>query len=478
MLFNSLPFLFFFPLVTSLYFITPYKWRWLLLLIASYIFYMYWRLEYIILILISTVIDYYSGYKMSQFPDKKGKRKFLILSLIANIGLLFFFKYFNFFSDTFRQLFNFLNVPYNVPELDILLPVGISFYTFQTLTYTIDVYQDKIKPEKHFGLFALYVSFWPQLVAGPIERAGRLLPQFREKYDFDYNRIKGGLVRMLWGFFKKVVIADRLAIYVNAVYNSPDQHSGASILLATYFFAFQIYCDFSGYSDIAIGAAQVMGFDLMENFRSPYFSKSVAEFWRRWHISLSTWFRDYVYIPLGGNRSSTGRWYYNLMITFLISGLWHGANWTFVIWGMLHGIYLVFSLWSQKYLEKIEGATGWRKESPLNNYLRIFITFHLVLFGWIFFRANTLSEALILIRRIFNNFGSIETVFIPNQNILLSIVFIVFLLVHEQMLKEAALDEILLRQTTWARWTYYVSVTVLIFWFGVFTNNQFIYFQF
>jgi len=345
MLFNSLEFLFFFPTVVLLYFLTPYKYRWIILLIASYIFYMAWRAEYALLLVISTLIDYFCSLMMGRYPEEeKQKRKpFLYLSLISNLGILFTFKYFNFFSASFTSLLKSLGYDYAAPAFSLLLPMGISFYTFQTMSYTIDVYHSRLKPEKHLGVFALFVTFFPQLVAGPIERAGNLLEQLKVDHKFSYANVIAGLQLMAWGFFKKIVIADNLAIMVNNVYNNPTQYTGVSLILATVFFAFQIYCDFSAYSDIAIGSAQVMGFTLMQNFNRPYFSKTIGEFWNRWHISLFTWFRDYLYIPLGGNRVVKWRWYYNLFITFLVSGFWHGANWTFIVWGALHGFYLVFA---------------------------------------------------------------------------------------------------------------------------------------
>ena len=317
MLFNSIHFVFFFPIIIMLYFATPYKWRWLLLLVASYYFYMCWKAEYAILIVGSTVIDYFASLQMEKEEEQSKRKKWLYLSLAVNLGVLFGFKYFNFFSSNVNAFFDSINLFYNVPTFDVLLPVGISFYTFQSLSYTIDVYNNKIKAEKHFGIFALYVSFFPQLVAGPIERATHLLPQFHQKFDFEYQRVVDGLKMMAWGFFLKLVIADRLAPMVNEVFNFPERAFGMTVLVGTIFFAFQIFCDFAGYSSIAIGAAKIMGYDLMQNFRRPYFSTSIREFWQRWHISLSSWFRDYVYIPLGGNRVVKWRWYYNLFITFL-----------------------------------------------------------------------------------------------------------------------------------------------------------------
>ena len=320
MLFNSLHFLIFFPIVIVIYFCIPHKYRWILLLFASYYFYMSWKAEYVILILISTIIDYFVAIKISREDNEKMRKIYLLLSIITNIGLLISFKYLNFISSSVSEFLQLFSIQFSPIILDVLLPVGISFYTFQTLSYTIDVYRRRIKPERHFGIFAVYVSFFPQLVAGPIERGKNLLPQFLEKHYFDYIRVTNGLKLMLWGFFKKIVIADRLAVVVNAVYNNPTEFTGAPLILATVFFAFQIYCDFSGYSDIAIGTAQVMGYNLMDNFKRPYFAGSISEFWQRWHISLSTWFRDYLYIPLGGSRVSIPRWYFNLIIIFIVSG--------------------------------------------------------------------------------------------------------------------------------------------------------------
>ena len=337
MLFNSFTFIVFFIAVSALYFVLPHKIRWILLLAASCIFYMAWNPKLIILILITIFINYTAALYIYKYKKQKGK-KILILTLFIDFGLLFIFKYLGFMNDTLLALFG-DNWP--IKTLNIILPMGISFYTFQAASYTIDVYRGTIKPERHFGIFALFVMFFPQLVAGPIERSENLLPQFYEKHKFDFERIISGLRIMMWGFFKKIVIADRAATAVNAIYNSAQSYSGLYLVIATVLFAFQIYCDFSGYSDIAKGCARVLGFRLMDNFKNPYLSGSIKEFWRRWHISLSTWFMDYIYIPLGGNRAGKLKKYRNLIVTFLISGLWHGANWTFVLWGGIHGIYQV-----------------------------------------------------------------------------------------------------------------------------------------
>lgn len=340
MLFNSMHFLLFFPIVTFIYFFIPHKFRYIWLLITSYYFYMSWNPKYALLIGISTIITYLSGIlieKSNKITDKQKskffKKLWVFLSLFINLSILFLFKYCNFFTYTLTKIFSLINITIKVPSFDFILPVGISFYTFQALSYTIDVYRGNIKFEKNLGKYALFVSFFPQLVAGPIEKSKDLLNQFNEKHIFDYNRVKNGLVLMLWGFFQKVFISDRLAILVDTVFNNPSNYKGLEIIVASVFFAIQIYCDFSSYSNIARGAAEVMGFDLSLNFKQPYFSKSIQEFWRRWHITLGAWFKDYLYIPLGGNKCSKWRRYFNNMVVFLISGLWHGAAINFIIWG-------------------------------------------------------------------------------------------------------------------------------------------------
>ncbi len=406
MLFNSLEFIIFFPIVVALYFILKPRYRWILLLVASYYFYMCWSYKYIVLIMFSTVVDYFAGILMHRTEKKTPRKLLLSASLFTNLGLLFFFKYFNFFGETVNFFFDKFNIFSEVPAYDFLLPVGISFYTFQTLSYTIDIYRRKQAPEYHFGRFALFVSFFPQLVAGPIERSVNLLPQFRQDFKFEYGRVRDGILLMTWGFFKKVVIADRLAEYVNMVYNNATDYGGLQNIIATFFFSFQIYCDFSGYSDIAIGGALIMGYRLMTNFRRPYFATSIRDFWQRWHISLSSWFRDYVYISLGGNRVVKWRWYYNLFITFLVSGLWHGAEWTFVIWGALHGLYMVFAIWSAKLREKANGFMGISNNQRLYQFTQIIVTFVLVYFSWIFFRANNTHDALLIIGNTFKFAGN------------------------------------------------------------------------
>lgn len=481
MLFHSVEFLIFFPVVVILYFALPFRWRWLLLLVASYYFYMSWRLEYIILILISTVVDYFAGRRMGRVPQGSGRRKYLVLSLVVNLGLLFSFKYLNFFNASLGEMLSWVNVDYQPSMLDFLLPVGISFYTFQTLSYTIDVYKGRQEPEEHFGRFALYVSFFPQLVAGPIERSTRLLPQFYEKHKVDFDRISSGLCLMGWGFFKKLVIADRLAAVVNNIYSNPYDFTGVPLIIATLFFAVQIYCDFSGYSDIAIGAARVMGYDLMENFRQPYFSRSIREFWGRWHISLSTWFRDYVYIPLGGNRVVQWRWYFNLLVVFLVSGLWHGANWTFVLWGLLHGIYMLATVSTTGLQARLVRGARLDRHPLILHGLQVIVTFGIVLFAWIFFRANSIGDALYIARNLFTDL-SLRTGYGLDVGGVYEMAIIVLSLLTLLLVDayEAAgrPGEGIFRRWTPVRWAVYYALIFSILIFGKFGITEFIYFQF
>jgi alginate O-acetyltransferase complex protein AlgI len=493
MLFNSLQYIIFLPIVIIFYYSIPPRFRWILLLSASYYFYMCWKVEYIFLIIISTLVDYYCGIQMGKREKKSKRRPFLLLSLFANLGLLFLFKYFNFFNNSIHYIFYKFNILYNIPAFEALLPVGISFYTFQTLSYSIDIYRGKQKPEKHLGIFALYVSFFPQLVAGPIERSVNLLPQFYKINKFNAERISDGLKLILWGFFKKVVIADRVAVVVNQIYNNPHNYEGIHYIVATIFFSFQIYCDFSGYSDIAIGSAKILGYDLMLNFRRPYFSKSIREFWKRWHISLSTWFKDYLYISLGGNRVKVSRWYSNLFITFLISGLWHGAKWTFVIWGALHGLYLIISIITSSFREVISKILFLNKFPALNTFKKIFITYLLTNIGWIFFRANSSEDAFFIlghlgtglvtffsnisnigyIRGLFSAFGLLESEFI------MAIVSIFILIGVEIVQEKYSISSLLKKKPIVLRWSFYYAISIIIMFFGVFnTSQQFIYFQF
>ena len=483
MLFNSIEFFLFFPFVFITYYLIAPKYRWLFLLVASYYFYMSWKPEYAILIMASTVIDYFTGLAIGKSSSKKTRLSLLLLSLSTNLGLLFTFKYFNFFIDSINSITGLMPDGPTLSNVDLILPVGISFYTFQTLSYTIDIYKGNQQPERHFGKFALFVSFFPQLVAGPIERSVHLLPQFSRKVRFDYNQVVSGLRLMLWGLFKKMVIADRLALIVNEVYGSHENYAGFQLMLGTVFFAFQIYCDFSGYSDIAIGAARALGFDLMTNFRIPYFSKSIREFWSRWHISLSTWFRDYVYIPLGGNRASEPRWFFNLFITFLISGLWHGANWTFVIWGALHGFYLIAAIVRDKLVARFN--VSWLKFNSNNLVGRVAnmgLTFALVCLGWVFFRADNVSEALAIIQNMAHISKSQIGVYTfgngLKDELLISLLLLPLMLLVEFLTRKGTVEGIVVQLPWYVRWMLYLLFGVLVTLFSVFGNQEFIYFQF
>lgn len=479
MLFNSLEFLVFFPMVVALYFLLPNRFRWILLLIASYYFYMCWNYKYVVLLLFTTIVCYACAIWIYKTRHRYLKVSLLVFTLFIYLGTLFFFKYFNFFGDVINTAFQKFNIFYKIPAYNYLLPVGISFYTFQALSYTIDVYRGDIKPEYHFGKFALFKSFFPQLVAGPIERATHLLPQFSKEYTFDYARIRDGIALTIWGFFKKVVIADRVSEYVNIVYNDPANYEGLHFLIATLFFTIQIYCDFSGYSDIARGTAKIMGYDLMVNFRMPYLSKSIREFWQRWHISLSTWFRDYFYISLGGNRVSKWRYYLNLFLTFLISGLWHGANWTFIIWGGLHGFYLVFAIWTKSIREKINDFLGISRVPYLQNLLQQLVTCVLAIFAWIFFRAKSLGDAWYIIKSMLH-LHPVEKINLFNfqADMVLSIILIIILFVVDILEDKHSLSFKMKQLPVYVKWSLLVGTVLAIFILGKWEQIDFLYFQF
>ena len=478
MLFNSFQFLLFFPIVTTLYFLVPHKWRWLLLLLASCIFYTAFIPVYIFILFFTIIIDYIAAILIENQTGPK-RKLFLVISIIANVGVLAIFKYYNFLVGNTSALLNFLHIRQQpLPLWNIILPIGLSFHTFQAMSYTIEVYRGNQKPERHFGIYALYVMFYPQLVAGPIERPQNLLHQFREEHFFDNDRVAKGLRLMLWGLFMKVVIADRLAVYVNPVFSHIHEHNGTSILLAVIFFSIQIYCDFAGYSYIAIGSAQVMGFKLMNNFNRPYFAKTIAEFWSRWHISLSTWFRDYVYIPLGGSKVSMPRWYFNLFIVFLISGLWHGADWKFVVWGAINGFYLVFAIIIKKWAPVNKFSAGLSKLPRTNTFIQVSTTFFLCAFAWIFFRADSFRDALLIINKILFHRGSL---FIGDYPALLPYCFygIMILLLVEFKNEYWPQKKLLLNNpNVYIRYAVYLYMIITILLLGIFDGGQFIYFQF
>jgi D-alanyl-lipoteichoic acid acyltransferase DltB (MBOAT superfamily) len=480
LLFNSLQFLIFFPLVVGLFFATPQRWRWLLLLVASYVFYGAWKIEYLGLIWFSTGVDYLVARLLERWESPLRRRLLLGLTLVSNLGLLFVFKYWDFAAGSVAALLAQGGIVYAPTPLPWLLPVGISFYTFQTLAYTIDVYRGRQVAERHLGRFALYVAFFPQLVAGPIERSQRLLPQFLERQRWDAARAESGLRLMAWGFFKKLVIADRLALLVNGVYGQPQQFGSIPLILATLAFAYQIYCDFSGYSDIAIGAARVMGFRLMLNFDRPYAARSVGDFWHRWHISLSTWFRDYLYIPLGGNRGGKIRVAANLMLVFVISGLWHGASWTFVIWGGLHGLYLLAERALAKPLRRLWTGLGLDPASRLADGLRWVVTFALVAFAWIFFRADSLADAAYVAGHLLGprDLSSGYGMGIGAWNLALALVAIALLELVQWRQARGGMGAWLDRLPRWQRWSAYYALGFSILLFGRLGVAEFIYFQF
>ncbi|MEO5904998.1 MAG: MBOAT family O-acyltransferase [Gemmatimonadaceae bacterium] len=485
MLFNSFTFLIFFPVVATIHFVVPQRWRWAWLLAASCYFYMAFIPVYILILFFTIGIDYAAGILIENAQGRQ-RKWYLVMSIIANVGVLAVFKYFNFLNANIHSIAGVFHWPYGIPPLNIILPIGLSFHTFQAMSYTIEVYRGNQKAERHLGIYALYVMFFPQLVAGPIERPQNLLHQFYEKHEVDYDRITSGLKRMAWGLFMKVVIADRLARYVNVVYNEPTSFLGLTTIIATVFFAFQIYCDFAGYSHMAIGAAEVMGFKLMRNFDRPYLSRSISEFWSRWHISLSSWFRDYVYIPLGGSRVARPRWYYNLFITFLLSGLWHGANWTFVIWGALNGFYLIASLMTVDLRASITRAAGLAERPALHNAVRILVTFGLTTFAWIFFRANNLSDALHVISASLHR--PVPHQILPDIlrgegitkiEVVFDVLLIAGLMWFEAQRGVVSVAEKFRAQPAWVRWPAYYAVCMSIWFLGISGEAKaFIYFQF
>ncbi|MCR9065176.1 MAG: MBOAT family protein [Cytophagales bacterium] len=466
MLFNSVQFVFFFIVVSILYYMLRHRGRVWLLLLASCYFYMAFKPVYILILGVTILVDYFAAFLIDRAEGKK-RKWWLALSLIANIGFLAAFKYFNFINQNIGFVLNLMGMENPIPNYPLELPIGLSFHTFQAMSYTIEVYRRNQKPEKDFIIYSLYVMFYPQLVAGPIERPQNLLYQFHTYFKYNFENIKQGLIRIAWGMFKKVVIADRLAMVVDYCYDNPTEHSGLTLLVATIFFSFQIYCDFSGYSDIAIGCARLMGFKLMENFDVPYISKSISEFWRRWHISLSGWFRDYLYIPLGGSRVGEYRHYMNYFIVFMISGLWHGAAWTFIIWGSLHGIYLIFAMLRKKYLN-IE-----MPQNAFTDKLQILITFGLVTLSWVFFRARGLGNAKVILTKIFNPATYTELASPFNVTEMWFCVLLILVL----MLKEIYIPKIDTTRTP-AFYAKFALLMVACYFLGVFTSNQFIYFQF
>ena len=507
MIFNSFQFIVFFTVVISLYYILPHKARWVFMLMASLTFYAAWNPLFLILLITTVSVDYFLALAIYDNENKEKRRKFLALDLFIAFGVLFVFKYLVFFTNVAVNLFNSLGLNLSRPEFSIILPLGISFYTFQAAGYLIDVYKGKQIPERNYFKFMLFITFFPPLVAGPIERASKLLPQLFSLKQFSLDNIILGYKFMCFGFFKKVVIADRIGAAVNTVYAAPLNFDGLALIIATVLFAFQIYCDFSGYSDIALGCSKMLGIDLTQNFKHPYLSKGIKAFWRRWHISLSTWFKDYLYFPLGGSRVGHLRHAFNTMLTFLVSGLWHGANWTFVIWGALHGLYQVvanfipatkkrpkFSVWNAnpgRYQLSGEAVLFSAKaNSPLIiRFTQALLTFILVCFGWIFFRAATVSDAFYIASSLLNGrenwadshyvFAVLNSMGMSLFELLVGFGCILFLFISELFAGEDCLHEKLMKKPADIRFAYYLLVTILLLSLGVFYNAaEFIYFQF
>ncbi|MEI0478172.1 MBOAT family O-acyltransferase [Brachyspira pulli] len=491
MLFNSTEFMIFFPITLILYWIFPKKYRYICLFIASYTFYMFWNPKYALLMGTSTVITFLSGVLIEKL---KYKRTVVAFSFIINLAILVFFKYFDFLLQNINIVLSLFNIKLIEKPFDIILPVGISFYTFQALSYTIDVYRGEIKSEKNIIKYALFVSFFPQLVAGPIERSRNLLIQV-DNLDkikrFDYDRITEGLLLMLFGYFQKMVIADRAAILVDTVFNAYYEYNSMALILAAVFFAIQIYCDFGSYSLIAIGTAKVMGINLMENFNTPYFARGIKEFWGRWHISLSTWFRDYLYIPLGGNRCSKFRKSFNILVTFLVSGLWHGANFTFIAWGAIHGIFHIIEEQLKPIKEKYFNKFNIKTNVFSFIILEIIITFVIVDLAWIFFRAETIHDAIFYIQRIFTRIdlwtlfdGTLYTLGLNRfeMNLLIIALFILMSVDLIKYIRKESIFEFLSKQNLYFRWFVILFLIFYIIVYGKygagFDPKQFIYFQF
>ncbi len=487
MLFNSIEFLFFFPIVTVLFFILPHRFRWQLLLGASCFFYMFFKPEYILILAATIVVDYFAGILIDEAPTEKLKKKYLLISLVANIGVLAVFKYFNFINNNVTGLAYVFGFHNPIPALNMLLPIGLSFHTFQAMSYTLEISRGNYKAEKHFGIYALYVMFYPQLVAGPIERPQNIIYQFYEEKKFDYDRVMSGLRLMLWGFLKKIVIADNLTTYTDGVFNNLHTQTSIAIVISIFFFAFQIFCDFSAYTDIARGAARVMGYELIKNFNYPFRSRSVTEFWRRWHMSLTSWFNDYLFTPLviKNRRSISFGIIFALMITFSLSGLWHGAAWTYVSFGVMHGFATSYEFITKKWRSRLS-----KKINPfIYNHISQLLTFLFACFTWIFFRANTMDDAFYILSRIPGIFNEInhwsitrsKPIFDESMSNLGHIYCFMFIIVLEGLHyldNHYQIFHLVLKQNKFIRWTVYYSMMLIIIFFASATSHRFIYFQF
>ena len=479
MYFNSIDFAIFLPIVFVLYwFVTNknLKLQNALLVVASYVFYGWWDWRFLSLIVFSSLVDYTIGLQLKKAAQPSKRKMLLWSSILVNLGFLGFFKYYNFFIDSFVDAFSFFGNSIQPNTLDIILPVGISFYTFQTLSYTIDVYKRKLEPTQDIVSFLAFVSFFPQLVAGPIERATNLLPQFYKKRQFHYSQAVDGCRQILWGFFKKVVIADNCAEYANQIFNNSSEQTGSTLLIGALFFTFQIYGDFSGYSDIAIGTSRLFGFNLKQNFAFPYFSRDIAEFWRRWHISLSTWFRDYLYIPLGGSQGGTWMKVRNTFIIFLVSGFWHGANWTFIIWGFLNALYFLPLLLAKRNRTNLDVVAQDSKLPSIKELVQMGLTFGLTVIAWVFFRAESVTHAFTYLKGLFSTSLLTLPTIRPTNLLVLILFFIVIEWIGRR--QHYAIEILLLKQSRGIRWAFYMIIIAMVFVFSNDNQQEFIYFQF
>jgi alginate O-acetyltransferase complex protein AlgI len=481
--FTSLAFFLFFTFAVGCYFLLSEKWRWVGLLIISYLFYMSWGAEYLIVLVSATLICYFMACRIGEETNPAKKRMYLFSSLAILASILFSFKYINMFASTINTGADLLHIDFKIPWLNIIAPIGLSFYSLQLISYMVDVYKGAVEPERHLGIFALYVSFFPQILAGPIARAKQLMPQIRQNHRFNEQQVVSGLSLVLWGVFQKVVIADRLALLVNQVYDSPSEYQGLTILVATYFFWFQIYCDFAGYTSIARGVARVFGFDLVKNFNRPYLSKDFNEFWNRWHISLSNWLRDYIFFPIMRvfrRRWPKGNIITNLLLpsllTLLISGLWHGSGWNFVVWGILHGIILFVSAWTKPWRGRIFSQEKWKRLAFFADFFQILITFNMVSFAWIFFRAENLNIAILILKRLL----VIEKLNISLDvvQVYLGMILIMILLLGEFIVARGKFSQWFGNRHVIVRWAMYLLAIYIILFFGVAEEANFIYAQF
>lgn len=489
MLFNSLEFIMFFPSVILIYFLLPsLKGKNIWLVLASYTFYMWWNPKYVLLLLYSTVVTYFFGLLIAKCQKQDYKKKILICGIILVLSVLVWFKYINFIAHTITYLFGIFHINVGISQFNILLPIGISFFTFQSMSYMIDVYRGDVVVEKNFLRYALFIAFFPQLVAGPIERSTNLLQQFKEIHSFDYERAKNGFLLMLWGYFQKMVIADRIAIFVDAVYGNSDIYGGWYLIIATILFSIQIYCDFCGYSTIAVGASEIMGFHLMDNFKYPFFAKTVAQFWQKWHISLTGWFKDYIYIPLGGNRRGKLRKYKNQMTVNLISGIWHGASWHYVIWGGINGLFQIIGDISLPIRNKLCSILNLKKDSVCHRVCKLLVTKLLIDISWIFFRADNINHAVNIIKSIFTVCnpwilfdGSLYNLGISSKSFTV-LLFSIGILLFADYYKSRSLSirKVVSEQNIWFRWSFYIISMLSIIIFGVYgrADSSFIYFAF